>query len=185
MTRYIPLLVLGATLLGTGRSWTKPAPPPPPKPAVYNYDYELMPANDVKVRIPQPPEELDPNTGEFKRYSAEELKKLKGDDADEKKMFGYKGSFSDLKIGDVVEVHLSTPKEASKTEEGEDPEKTSWKPSGKISGTVKDTAEKSFTVRVHSKTLGNGFMRVLDRQATLIIVQKRAAPPANTPTPKK
>src|SRR5580692_1107206 len=51
--------------------------------------------------------DLPPNydeKGNPKKYTKAELQKLKGDDPAEKKLPGYKSDFSELKVGDYVQV---------------------------------------------------------------------------------
>jgi hypothetical protein len=64
-----------------------------------------------KVRSIDPPTEYD-EKGNIRKLTAEELKKLKGDDPAEKKMVGYKSDFSELQTGDIVQVALSVKRNA-------------------------------------------------------------------------
>jgi hypothetical protein len=59
-----------------------------------------------KVRTYDLPPNYD-EKGNPKKYTKEELQKLKGDDPAEKKLPGYKADFPDLKVGDYVEVSVS------------------------------------------------------------------------------
>jgi hypothetical protein len=70
--------------------------------------------NDVvgKVRSVDPPENFD-EKGNVKKYTKAQLQKLKGDDPAEKKMIGYKTEFSEVKVGDVIQITVSVPKKAA------------------------------------------------------------------------
>jgi hypothetical protein len=65
-------------------------------------DVELQTTEDVKVRLANPPPKYD-DKGRVVRYSAKELKELKGDDP---KLPGYHGEFSDLAQEQYVTVTL-------------------------------------------------------------------------------
>ena len=71
-------------------------------------DVELQPSDDMKVRILQPPADFD-EKGRPKRYTAKELKEMKGDDP---KLPGYTADFDSLKADQIVKVYLGTRKEA-------------------------------------------------------------------------
>jgi hypothetical protein len=60
-----------------------------------------MTIDDVKVRTKNPPVAYD-DKGNKKKYTAKELKELKGDS----KLPGYSAEFNDLKQNQVVEVSL-------------------------------------------------------------------------------
>jgi hypothetical protein len=78
--------------------------------AQVNIDVTFSYNGDVgKVRTIDPPEGFD-DKGNVKKYTKEELKQFKGDTAEEKKMAGYKSDFSELKVGDLVQVLLSVHK---------------------------------------------------------------------------
>jgi hypothetical protein len=63
---------------------------------------EWQAIEDVKVRMLNPPPKFD-DKGRIRRYTAKELKELKGED---KKTPGYPAEFSDLKQGQYVQVTL-------------------------------------------------------------------------------
>ena len=65
-------------------------------------DVKVMTIDDVKIRTKNPPVAYD-DKGNKKKYSAKELKELKGDDP---KLPGYTAEFNDLKQNQVVEVSL-------------------------------------------------------------------------------
>jgi len=65
-------------------------------------DVKVMTADDVKVRTKNPPVAYD-DKGNKKKYTAKELKELKGNDP---KLPGYSAEFNDLKQNQVVEVSL-------------------------------------------------------------------------------
>jgi len=70
---------------------------------------ELEAAEDMKVRMANPPMEYD-EKGRPKRYTSKELKELKGSSA----LPGYPGDFENLKTNQVVQVYLAKPKTAPK-----------------------------------------------------------------------
>ena len=65
-------------------------------------DVKVMTIDDVKIRTKNPPVAYD-DKGNKKKYTAKELKELKGDDP---KLPGYTAEFNDLKQNQVVEVSL-------------------------------------------------------------------------------
>jgi len=71
-------------------------------------DVELQPSDDMKVRILQPPADFD-EKGRPKRYTAKELKEMKGNDP---KLPGYTADFESLKADQIVKIYLGTRKEA-------------------------------------------------------------------------
>jgi hypothetical protein len=71
-------------------------------------DVELQTTDEVKVRLAHPPEAFD-DKGKPKRYTAKELKELKGPDP---KVPGYNAEFSDLHEGQYVTVTLVKKKDA-------------------------------------------------------------------------
>ncbi len=74
-------------------------------------DVELQAAEEVKVRQAHPPESFD-DKGKLKKYTAKELKELKGPDP---KLPGYNAEFSDLREGQYVTVSLVKKKDAPHT----------------------------------------------------------------------
>jgi hypothetical protein len=89
-------------------------------------DFTFTFNSDVgKVRSIDPPTEYD-EKGNIKKLTAEELKKLKGDDPAEKKMVGYKSDFSELQTGDIVQIALSVKKNtpAKSDKSGKDGDKS-------------------------------------------------------------
>ncbi len=85
-------------------------------------DIRAVPADDMKVRLAQPPPAFD-DKGHIKKYTAKELKELKGPD----NLPGYTGTLDDVKTGQLVVVHLARrpAKAADKDKEKEkDTEKT-------------------------------------------------------------
>jgi hypothetical protein len=73
-------------------------------------ELELETTEDVKVRMAKPPDQFD-DKGKPKKYTAKELKALKGPDP---KLPGYQGEFSDLRKGQDVTVNLVKKKDAPK-----------------------------------------------------------------------
>ena len=75
-------------------------------------DVELEPADDVKVRVPQPLEAFD-DKGNVKVYTPQELKELRGKD----KLPGYPADLSNVQTGQTVYVVVARkklPKDADK-----------------------------------------------------------------------
>ena len=64
-------------------------------------DVKVMTIDDVKIRTKNPPVAYD-DKGNKKKYTAKELKELKGDS----NLPGYTAEFNDLKQNQVVEVSL-------------------------------------------------------------------------------
>jgi hypothetical protein len=65
-------------------------------------DIKAAPADDMKVRLLQPPEAFD-DKGHPKKYTAKELKELKGPD----NLPGYTGALEDVKTNQLVLVTLA------------------------------------------------------------------------------
>jgi hypothetical protein len=74
-------------------------------------DFELQPSDDMKVRLLQPPADFDVK-GRPKKYTAKELKDMKGSDP---KLPGYAADFDSLKPDQVVKVYLAAKKDAHKS----------------------------------------------------------------------
>jgi hypothetical protein len=70
---------------------------------------DLPVADDVKVRLPSPPPATD-EKGNPKRYTAKELKALKGPGNE----WGYSADFDSLKPGQTVRFYLKWPKPSAK-----------------------------------------------------------------------
>jgi hypothetical protein len=103
-----------------------------------------------------PPEEFD-DKGNIKKFTKEELAKLKGDDPAEKKLPGYKSDFAEIQVGDYIHAALSVwkknakaapKKKAGKAKKDEDVDKEAkddldadakngkWVVAGKVMGKV-------------------------------------------------
>lgn len=109
------------------------------------YDLELTVAPDAKVRIKNVPPRFDAK-GQLLKYSADELKELRGDTPEDKKLPGYKRDLADLKVGDVVTVTLAQPQPDPR-----DKDKSHWVPAGQLTGTVAGVeGGKSLTLKVNS-----------------------------------
>jgi hypothetical protein len=65
-------------------------------------DVTLQFTEDVKIRMPEPPEAFD-EKGNFKKYTPKELDELKGPD---KTLPGYTASWENLRPGQIVELRL-------------------------------------------------------------------------------
>ena len=77
-------------------------------------DVEVTGADDVKVRLAEPPPAFD-DKGNVKKRTSKELKELKGDPKDpDYKLPGYPGVFSDLRTDQIVKVNLIKKKDAPK-----------------------------------------------------------------------
>jgi hypothetical protein len=80
----------------------------------HNIDVEA--GDDVQVRLKDPPVAFD-EKGNAKKYTAKELKELKGDP----KLPGYAGDFDSLKTDQIVQIKLAKMKETPKPRgKGED-----------------------------------------------------------------
>jgi hypothetical protein len=77
-------------------------------------DVDVTAAGDVKVRVPDAPVEYD-SDGKVKTLTPEQRKKLKGDNPEDQKLFGYPGDFANLKVGDQVVVTLGVSKTRPKS----------------------------------------------------------------------
>lgn len=78
-------------------------------------DVKATPADDMKVRLLHPPEAYD-DKGKLKKYTAKELKELKGPD----NLPGYTGTLDDVKANQLVLVTLARkPKAADKPKDGD------------------------------------------------------------------
>jgi hypothetical protein len=84
-------------------------------------DFELESTPDAKVRRQDPPVQYD-EKGNVKKYTAEELKELKGPDT---KLPGYTADWTDLKDGQTIKITLSVPK---KDKDNKDKDKTDTRP---------------------------------------------------------
>lgn len=174
----------------------------PPKAVTTTYEYSLTAAEAVKVRVMEPPFDFD-DKGRVKQYTPEELKTLKGDDPADQKLTGYKGRFSDLKVGDVVQISFSHPRVvAAKNKEEGDNRRIEWTAAGQLQGTVlklNDGDAKELTVKVTVTSwqqpgvtpvkpalpAGNKItIPPAERQATVIVIQTRA-PEEEKPGQKK
>jgi pentapeptide MXKDX repeat protein len=81
-----------------------------------NKDVELPTLDEVKVRLPAPPVTFDED-GKIKKYTTDELKKLKGDTT----LPGYPSEFSSLHSGQMVTITLMRKKDAKPPTPTRDP----------------------------------------------------------------
>jgi hypothetical protein len=82
-----------------------------------HHDVKAAPADDMKVRLLQPPEAFD-DKGNPKKYTAKELKELKGPD----NLPGYTGSLDDVKTNQLVLVTLARkPAKPAEKKDGDKP----------------------------------------------------------------
>jgi hypothetical protein len=81
-------------------------------------DFDLRAIDEVKVRVMQPPVEYD-DQGNVKKYTAKELKELKGKD---RKLPGYTSSWDQVADGQTVTVYLKprTKKPAKEKDKDKD-----------------------------------------------------------------
>ncbi len=107
-------------------------------------DFTVTFNTDVgKVRTIDPPQEYD-EKGYLKKPTADELKKLKGDEPAEKKMIGYKSDYSELQVGDIVQVAVSVHKNAESkkdsekvaAEDGKETKPPKWVVAGHLLGKI-------------------------------------------------
>ena len=75
---------------------------------------EFQAADDMKVRLAQPPAQFD-DKGRLRRATAKERDDLKGPN---KSLPGYNGELSDLKSGSVVKVYLPKAKPGARSASG-------------------------------------------------------------------
>jgi hypothetical protein len=83
-----------------------------------NHNVDVDASDDVKVRLKDPPVTFD-DKGNAKKYSAKELKELKGDP----KLPGYAGDFDSIHQDQIVQVQLSKMKETQPKKAGKDKDK--------------------------------------------------------------
>jgi hypothetical protein len=83
-----------------------------------NKDLDFQAADDMKVRIMYPPPAFD-EKGNLKKYTAKELRELKGSDST---LPGYAAEMDALKTGQIVTVYLAkqTPKKKKDKDDLED-----------------------------------------------------------------
>jgi hypothetical protein len=107
-----------------------------------NTDYTIT-FNDEKgkVRLMDEPFEFD-ERGKRKKFTAAELKKLKGDTPREQKLAGYKAEYSDMKVGDSIKVNLYTFKPNKKKKADKDEEKADTKKDADKKDADKEEAKK-------------------------------------------
>lgn len=117
----------------------KPGGGPGGQAAGPSVDYELTAADAVRVRMKDLPVEFD-DKGHLKKFTPDELKKKKGDTADEQKLSGYKSEFNVLKPGDVIQVSLSKLNKDKEAKGGA---------AGNYVGIIVDMSDKVITLRVH------------------------------------
>lgn len=85
----------------------------PFKVVVTHKNYDLDVPADAVIRSMQPPDAYD-DKGNPKKYTATELKQLKGDDP---KLPGYTADFNNLKMGQVVKIHFGKKKDPVKAKD--------------------------------------------------------------------
>jgi hypothetical protein len=138
-----------------------------PKLITAHLDYQLDPTGDMIVRLMYPPLQYD-DKGFPKKYTADELKALKGDNP---KLIGYNGDTNDLKTGLQVKVYVvkdpppakenpkaDKPDNANKPDK---PDKPKYIAVGDLTGqlTVAGNSDKGMTLRVSYQTWEGGGWR--------------------------
>jgi hypothetical protein len=81
-------------------------------------DVEIQPADEMRIRSLHPPVAFD-EKGNPKKYTAQELKEMRGDG----KLPGYAAELTGLQDGQVVTVHLARKKDAAKPKDPKDKDK--------------------------------------------------------------
>jgi hypothetical protein len=76
------------------------------RPQIIRKDFDFQAADEMKVRAAQPPLDYD-EKGKPKKYTAKELKEMKGPDPN---LPGYMADFDSLKAGQIVKVYFIPPK---------------------------------------------------------------------------
>jgi len=129
---------------GTGSPGTTGSPgmtsATPGAAATVAMDHLLQAGDNTVVRLFKLPP-VD-EAGNPKKYSAEEIKELKGPDAT---VIGYKAMFEDLKVGTNCRISV-----ARKRTDANDPNKVTWIATGQLTGKITkiDDADKTFTLQV-------------------------------------
>ena len=122
-----------------------------PKPVTAHIDYQLEPTGDMIVRLMSPPLQYD-DKGFPKKYTAGELKEMKGDNP---KLVGYNGDVNDLKNGLQVKVSVvKDPPPAKEDAKADKPDKPKYVPAGELTGQLTRTgnSDKAMTLRVSYQT---------------------------------
>jgi hypothetical protein len=132
-----------------------------PKPTTAHIDYQLEPTGDMVVRLMSPPLQYD-DKGFPKKYTADELKALKGDNP---KLVGYQGDANDLKPGIQVKVYLvkdppaaRPAKEGEKADQPDKPDQPKYVAAGELTGQLTQVGNttKEMTLRVSYLTYQGG-----------------------------
>jgi len=131
----------------------------PFKVVVAHQTYDLDIPADAVVRSMQSPQAYD-DKGNPKKYTAAELKELKGDDP---KLPGYAADFNTLKTGQIVKVHFGKKKDPAKKDAAKDKDAAKEKDAPK----EKDAAAKDKDKDADPKT-----------QILMIVILKDADPAA-------
>jgi hypothetical protein len=147
------LLICIALVLGAPPSYAQPHFP---KVITIHLDYHLEPTDDMVVRLLSLPQQYD-DKGYPKKYTADELKELKGDNP---KLIGYQGSVDDLKSGQQVRVYLlrevpppkgnAQPDKSDNAANPDKPDKPKYVAAGQLVGQLTQTgnSNKGMKVRV-------------------------------------
>jgi len=132
----------------------------PFKVVMTHQSYDLDIPADVVVRSMQPAEAYD-DKGNPKKYTAAELKELKGDDP---KLPGYTADFNTLKTGQIAKIHFGKKKDPAKAK---DAPKEKDAAAAKDAPKEKDVAAKDKDKDAEPKT-----------QILMIVILKNADPAA-------
>lgn len=140
------------------------APAAPPPGYAFKF-YELTAADEVTVRSLQAPTQTD-DKGNSKKYSPEELKKLKGPDPD---AVGFPSNYDNLIVGQIVKVYLK-----KSADEKAEPSSAADQLTGRLA--VVENSTKKLTVRVQYP-LPKGKDKaddekevVMDKVASLVVI---------------
>lgn len=113
-------------------------------------DLDIQAADEVKVRVQYPPPGFD-DKGNPKKYSPEELKKLKGPNPS---LPGYVGDFEELRPGMLVKVSLARKPQAKAAVKPKDKDKDEWAAENKplatmiiVLGDVPDPLQANFPLK--------------------------------------
>jgi hypothetical protein len=113
-------------------------------------DIDFHAAEDVKVRTLNPPVTFD-DKGNVKKYTAAELKELKGKDSN---LPGYESSFDQLQTGQVLKVTLARTKEPAKSDKDNDKDEDKDKDKDKDNDKDKSADKKSEVTLILIKSDG-------------------------------
>jgi hypothetical protein len=111
--------------------------------ATTSKDIEVQAADDIKVRLMNPPVEFN-DKGKPKKYTQKELSRLRGPD---RSLPGYTADFENLKPGQTVKVYLVKKKDpprspGKKAKDKDDEDASDKRPQARMVVVVAESAEK-------------------------------------------